>query len=517
MRVFQTIAGLRTYLREVRQDKSIGFVPTMGALHPGHAQLIQTAVAETDLTVVSIFINPLQFGPQEDLQRYPRTWAQDCELAEQLGVAAIFAPTPDRLGITAGDDLSGQTTVIPPEELIRGLCGPFRPGHFTGVATIVTKLLTIVAPDRAYFGQKDAQQLAIIRQLVQDLNLPVNIRACPIVREASGLAWSSRNQYLSTQEKKQATVLFRALQRAASAYHNGERNAGVLLDQAQTCLKTEPGVTVQYLALVNAQTLHPISLRLQDTESALLAVSAKIATTRLIDNVLLQPATDIIAIDGPAGAGKSTVTRQVADRLGMTYLDTGAMYRAIAWLVQQQEISPSDTARIAEQANLADIELISRPAPQLTGIRVNGQDISDAIRTPAVTQLVSQIAAQPAVREKLLRLQQAYGQQGGVVAEGRDIGTQVFPQAGLKIYLTASVAERARRRLKDFQAQGNQQVTQADLETEIAARDHQDSTRKIAPLCQAADAVEIMTDGLTIEQVITKIMTLYRERQPHRP
>jgi len=511
VRVFHTIAGLQTYLREAGRGKTVGLVPTMGSLHGGHGSLIKKAVAETDLVVLSIFVNPLQFGPQEDFARYPRTFDGDRQLAESLGVAVIFAPTVASLGIsTDPNGSSHQTTVLPPAEMTDVLCGAYRPGHFQGVATIVTKLLTIIGPDVAYFGEKDAQQLAIIRRLVRDLNLTVTIRGCPIVRSPSGLALSSRNQYLSDQQTQAAAVLFRSLQSAQKIYQDGERRVKVILDAAKKILATVTGVKLQYLELVDGATLTPIADLLTDQDQALLAIAAHVGDTRLIDNVMLKTRSPIIAIDGPAGAGKSTVTRQVADRLGLTYLDSGAMYRAIAWLVWAQKIDPEDQAAIAEATSQAEIELIPRPAPQLTGVKVNGQDVSDAIRSPEVTKLVSAIAAQAAVREKLLHLQRAYGEQGGVVAEGRDIGTKVFPDAELKIFLTASVAERARRRFNDFQAQGKTEIDLKTLEADIAHRDHQDSTRAIAPLTQAADAVEIVTDGLGIDQVIGKIIDLYQ-------
>lgn len=505
MRVFQTIAGLQTYLRQVGRGKTIGLVPTMGALHPGHASLIRRAVAETDVVVLSIFVNPLQFGPQEDFAQYPRTFEGDRQLAESLGVTVIFAPTVETLALQAD-----QTQVTPPEGMTQGLCGAYRPGHFAGVATIVTKLFTIVCPDVAYFGEKDAQQLAIIRRLVRDLNLTVEIRGCPIVREPSGLALSSRNQYLTEAQKQDATVLFRGLQAALAVYQAGERQVALIRQAALAIMATVPTVKLQYLELVDAHTLAPLLENLPENTPALLAIAAYVGETRLIDNVMLKTRQPIIAIDGPAGAGKSTVTRQVADRLGLTYLDTGAMYRAIAWLTWSQNIAIEDEAAIAEATSQAQIELISRPAPQLTGVKVNGEDVSDAIRTPEVTRLVSAIAAQAAVRAKLLHLQRGYGEQGGVVAEGRDIGTHVFPNADLKIFLTASVAERARRRFKDFQAQGQTPIDLATLEAEIAERDHLDSTRAIAPLKKAADAVEVITDGLSIDAVIQQIIDLYQ-------
>jgi pantoate ligase/cytidylate kinase len=348
---------------------------------------------------------------------------------------------------------------------------------------------------------------------VQDLNLTVTIRSCPTVREASGLALSSRNQYLSPAEREQATALYRSLQAAQERYRQGDRQVSSLLTAAQGILATEPTVKLQYLELVQRDTLQSIAETVPDQNPVLMAIAAYVGSTRLIDNLVLNHRLPIIAIDGPAGAGKSTVTRQVADRLELTYLDTGAMYRALAWLILDQGIDPLDEAAVAELTSPAEIELISRSAPQLTGVKVNGQDVSDAIRTPTVTQLVSTIAAQGAVRAKLLKLQRKYGDRGGTVAEGRDIGTQVFPNAELKIFLTASVQERARRRLKDFEAQGNQAVDLAQLEADIAHRDHLDSTRAIAPLQKAVDAVEIITDNLTIPDVVEGIIDLYKKIQ----
>jgi pantoate ligase/cytidylate kinase len=265
-------------------------------------------------------------------------------------------------------------------------------------------------------------------------------------------------------------------------------------------------IKVQYIDLVDPQTLNPLE---EVTESGLLAIAAYVGSTRLIDNILLRNRQPIIAIDGPAGAGKSTVTRLVAKELNLLYLDTGAMYRALAWLVRQSGLALTDEAGIAELVSQAKLELIPQPYPQATRVKINGEDVTEAIRTPEVTSLVSAIAAQKTVREVLLQTQQSYGKKGGLVAEGRDIGTKVFPDAELKIFLTATVGERAKRRLADFQAQGKTDIRLEDLEREIAQRDQQDSTRAIAPLIKAADAIEIQTDGLSISEVTNKIVQLY--------
>ncbi|EAZ92247.1 bifunctional pantoate--beta-alanine ligase/(d)CMP kinase [Crocosphaera chwakensis] len=501
MRLFKTVAGLRTYLASKKDKQTIGLVPTMGALHQGHLSLIHRAIAEVDVVVVSIFVNPLQFAPHEDLGQYPRQLETDAKLCEQSGVTAIFAPTPDEMGVDPTFDQL--TQVIPPSSMISSLCGPFRPGHFQGVATIITKLLNIVSPDVAYFGEKDAQQLAIIRQLVQDLNLPVIIKGCPIIREPSGLAYSSRNQYLSDKEKKEAIALYQGLESAKQAFMAGERHTKILIACVKDTITSHSDITIQYIECVHPQTLQPL-----DTieEAGLLAIAAYVGSTRLIDNVVLRLRKPIIAIDGPAGAGKSTVTRRVAKALNLTYLDTGAMYRGIAWLVLNSGISIEDESAIAELVSQADLEFIPSSDDQPPQVIINGENVTNAIRTPQITALVSPISAYAAVRQKLVNYQQKLGKLGGIVAEGRDIGTNVFPDAEVKIFLTASVQERARRRLLDFQDQGQDNLDLQQLEREIEQRDYQDSHRTLAPLRKASDAIELNTDDLTVEKVVNKIV-----------
>ena len=500
MRRLTTVAALRCYLDQCRQSGgTIGLVPTMGALHDGHLSLIQRAKQENTWIVVSIFVNPLQFGPQEDFQQYPRNLERDQQLCTAAGVDVLFIPTTAALGLGASAQL---TRVVPPVAMTAVLCGPHRPGHFEGVATIVTKLLNVVQPHRAYFGQKDAQQLAIIRRLVQDLNLPVEIVACPIVREPSGLALSSRNQYLDPEGKTAATALSQALHGAEQAFQAGECQAQYLIQRAQTDLAPLQRLQIDYIELVDPTTLRPLTTI---TDTGLLAVAARLGSTRLIDNVLLRSRQPIVAIDGPAGAGKSTVTRRVAERLGLFYLDTGAMYRAITWLVMTSGLPDTDAPAIAELVQQCQIEL----SPDT--VRMNGQDITQAIRSPEVTARVSHLAAQSAVRQVLVQQQREYGRRGGVVLEGRDIGTYVFPDAELKIFLTASVQERARRRQQDLQHLGQPVPNLQELEDLIAERDAKDSNRTIAPLRQAVDAVTITTDGITIDEVVNQIVHLYQK------
>jgi pantoate ligase / CMP/dCMP kinase len=554
VRLFTTIAGLRCYLAPHRSGqspneakntaaavspKSIGFVPTMGALHAGHVSLIEQARQDNDLVVVSIFVNPLQFGPNEDFQKYPRTLEKDQQICQQAGVDVIFAPTAAELYGTSHAPMNERITqVIPPLQLMSGLCGRSRPGHFQGVATVVTKLLNVVQPDRAYFGQKDAQQLAILRRLVTDLNIPVEMVGCPIVREPNGLALSSRNQYLSPTQHQKAAVIYRSLKRAEQVFQDGKNYREALIGAVTAELATVPEVLPEYIELVHPDTMMPLE---QVEEVGLLAIAAHLGSTRLIDNLVLRNRKPILAIDGPAGVGKSTVVRRVAQELGLLYIDTGAMYRAVTWLVLNSGISVQDEAAIAELVSQCQIELDNQdcdshdrqngtrqhraesdvthttisttqalaPSPCVT---INNHDVTKAIRSLEVTANVSAVAAQPAVRKVLVKQQQEYGRRGGVAMEGRDIGTHVFPDAELKIFLTASVQERARRRQIDLKNQGHAEIDLAELERTIFERDRKDSTRAISPLQKATDAIEISTDGLTIEEVTQKIVSLYQTR-----
>lgn len=256
-----------------------GFVPTMGALHEGHLSLIRRARQETDLVTVSIFVNPAQFGPAEDFSRYPRSFEGDCRLAEEAGAELIFAPEADQI---YPPDCRTHLRV---EGMSETLCGAWRPGHFDGVVDVVARLFLIVAPDRAYFGEKDFQQLQIIRRMVRDLHFPVEIVACPTVREPDGLAMSSRNRYLTPEERERATCLYRGLCRAAELAAAGETSAAVLEQAARRVMEETAGVEVQYVSLVEPEMLG--SLAELENEGALLAALV-LGSTRLIDNIRLQ-------------------------------------------------------------------------------------------------------------------------------------------------------------------------------------------------------------------------------------
>ncbi|HEU5334761.1 MAG TPA: pantoate--beta-alanine ligase [Terriglobales bacterium] len=279
MRVLHTIAEMQAASRELRRaGKRLGLVPTMGALHAGHLSLVRAARANCDVVAVSIFVNPLQFGPKEDFSRYPRDLERDRELLNHEHVDLLFAPSAEEM---YGRESNTYVTV---EGLSERLCGRSRPGHFRGVTTVVSKLFHIVEPDAAFFGQKDAAQAAIIRRMVRDLNFNIQIVVAPIVREPDGLAMSSRNAYLNPEQRKQATVLHRALMRVHTLADRGERRASELIRVGEEVVREEPGVRLEYLEIVNPDTLEPVP---DISGGALVAVAALVGTTRLIDNVLL--------------------------------------------------------------------------------------------------------------------------------------------------------------------------------------------------------------------------------------
>ena len=279
MKICKTISDMRAASRgSHREGQRLGFVPTMGALHEGHLSLVRAAKAKCDVVAVSIFVNPLQFGPSEDLAKYPRTFERDRDLLEKASVDILFAPAPEEMYP------AGAVTYVTVEGLSEKLCGRSRPGHFRGVTTVVAKLFHIVEPDLAFFGQKDAAQSTIIRRMVRDLNLPVEIIVCPIVRETDGLAMSSRNAYLSPQERRSALVLSRSLTAVKNRFDQGERNASMLIEAGKHVLSQETGVRLDYFEIVNPSTLDSMQ---ELTSSALVAIAAFVGHTRLIDNILL--------------------------------------------------------------------------------------------------------------------------------------------------------------------------------------------------------------------------------------
>lgn len=299
MKRISSIAAMKAAGRQItRSGKTLGLVPTMGALHEGHLSLVRASKARCDVTVVSIFVNPLQFGPAEDLDKYPRDLERDAAMLEQLGVELLFAPTVE--------EMYGAQVSVPPKDanlghqhhsesaktyvVVEGLSdkldGASRPGHFRGVATVVAKLFGIVRPDCAFFGQKDAVQVAVLRKMVRDLDMDVEMVVCPIVREPDGLAMSSRNVYLTPEQRRQALVLHRALMRVQMEADRGERDGEKLRAIGMSVVAEEPGARPDYFAVVDPETLEPVR---DVSRWALVAVAAYFGSTRLIDNVVLAP------------------------------------------------------------------------------------------------------------------------------------------------------------------------------------------------------------------------------------
>ena len=280
MEVFENIPAMKQFVRMKKAEgKTIGFVPTMGYLHSGHLSLIEKSTSQNDVTVISIFVNPTQFGENEDLDQYPRDFERDCRLAQEAGADAVFFPTAGMMYP------EGYKTYVEVVDITKRLCGVTRPTHFKGVTTVVTKLFHIVAPDRAYFGQKDAQQLLVIRRMVKDLNMDIEIVGCPIVRETDGLAMSSRNLYLSEEERTQATVLNQSLEMAEKMIDSGEQDSNTVKKAIKEKIGTMDLARIDYVELVDTESLLPAQ---QITGEVLIALAVYFGKTRLIDNRILE-------------------------------------------------------------------------------------------------------------------------------------------------------------------------------------------------------------------------------------
>jgi len=284
MQILTTVQDMRQACRLARQapgdSATLGLVPTMGAIHKGHLSLVEAARKDCQVVAASIFVNPLQFGPKEDFASYPRTFDDDCRKLAAAGVDLLFAPSVQEMYPT------GATTFVEVDGLSERLDGASRPGHFRGVATVVNKLFNIVAPDRAYFGQKDAAQVGVLQAMVRDLNLPIRIAVCPIVREPDGLAMSSRNIYLSSEQRTTALALSRSLRLVQAEAGHGETSSDALRAAAVDVLENEPGLKIDYVEVVSPDTLEPIA---SIEPHALVAVAAWVGETRLIDNLIVTP------------------------------------------------------------------------------------------------------------------------------------------------------------------------------------------------------------------------------------
>jgi pantoate--beta-alanine ligase len=288
VKICKTISDVRSACQEERAKRAteeqalsrIGLVPTMGALHEGHFSLVRAAKAQCQVVVVSIFVNPTQFGPSEDFAKYPRSFESDCAAVEKEGVDILFAPA------VAEMYPKGETTWVSVEGLSEKLDGRSRPGHFRGVTTVVAKLFHVIGPDAAFFGQKDAAQVAVIRRMVRDLNFPVEVIVCPIIRESDGLAMSSRNAYLNGEERRRALALHRALEAVEKAFHVGERAAAHLSEIGKKVIAHDPHIRMDYFEVIDPVTLEPVE---HIAKPALVAVAAYVGSTRLIDNLVLEP------------------------------------------------------------------------------------------------------------------------------------------------------------------------------------------------------------------------------------
>ena len=279
MEVAKTIESVRKLVKSARsRGEKIGLVPTMGALHIGHISLIERAVKECDFVVVSIFINPTQFGPTEDFDKYPRNFDADLKICKKAGIDVVFAPTVEQM--YAARNL----TWVNVEKLTEPLCGRFRPGHFRGVTTVCAKLFNIVAADVAYFGQKDAQQTLVIKRMVADLNIPLEIVVCPTVREPDGLAVSSRNQYLTDPQRKDAACIYKSLQKCRQMIDTGVTDTQKIINEMCKVINQVPSIEIEYLSIIDAETLQVVD---HITGTILVAIAVRIGMVRLIDNILV--------------------------------------------------------------------------------------------------------------------------------------------------------------------------------------------------------------------------------------
>ncbi len=279
MEVAKTIESVRRLVKAAHgKGKKIGLVPTMGALHVGHVSLIEEAIKTCDFVVVSIFVNPTQFSPGEDFEKYPRPLKADLEICKKAGVHVVFAPTPEQM--YPGENL----TWVDVEKITEPLCGRSRPGHFRGVATVCAKLFNIVTPDIAFFGQKDAQQAIIIRRMVADLNMPLEIIVCPTVREPDGLAVSSRNQYLNKQQRQDATYIYKSLIKCQEIVKAGKIDAREVIAEMQKVLQQKSSIEIEYISIVDSESLEAID---RITGKVLVAIAVKLGSARLIDNILI--------------------------------------------------------------------------------------------------------------------------------------------------------------------------------------------------------------------------------------
>ena len=501
-KILRNIEELEKWRLNLKSD--INFIPTMGNLHDGHQKLISTAKSDNaNLNIVSIFINPLKFDKKSDLETYPKTIDNDIKISFSNGADAIFIPSTDDIYPPNNKNI---TLLKASAALSSALCGLNRIGHFDGVCTVVYRLLDIIKPKNLYLGEKDWQQILIIKNLIEEKKFNIKIIPVPTQRDSDGVPFSSRNKHLSKNERKTLKLFSNELENAKIIFKKDKK---IDLKQLTNKLKSK-NISIEYL-----EHLHPYSLKkVQANDNiSILAGAIKCGKTRLIDHVFLMKRKPIIAIDGPAGSGKSTITKLIAKELNLLYLDTGAMYRAISWLFKKEKIDYAKESELKKILNNISIIFKSNSISQ-QDVFINNFCVTEEIRSQEISSIVSKISSIKKVREFLVYEQRKIGQSGGLVAEGRDIGTTVFPNAELKIFLTASIDERAKRRKSELDLRGTEEIDFNQLRELIRKRDFEDSTRKISPLKKANDAIELLTDGYSINEVVEKIVNIYNLNIP---
>ena len=497
--ILKTINDINQWKNNLKVN--INFVPTMGNLHKGHLELIHESKKDgSNETLVSIFINPLQFNDKRDFKNYPKTIEKDIRLAFSSGANAIFLPSEKEI-------LNVKSLIYQKacKKLSSNLCGKSREGHFDGVCTIVLRMLKIINPQKMFLGEKDWQQLIILKDMIKKLNLKVEIKSINTQRDADGVPFSSRNNLLTTSERKDLQFFSEELKKAKN---NFLVNKDINLEEIKNSFKKK-NLKVEYLQHLSAFSLNE---SIDKENITILAGAILCGSTRLIDHVFLMKRKPIIAIDGPAGSGKSTVTKLIAKKLDFIYLDTGAMYRALSWFLIDQKTSYENDYILEECLKKLNI-VFKTNLNSDQDIFINDICVTNKIRSQKISSIVSSIASIGKVREFLVKEQRKIGDKGGIVAEGRDIGTTVFPKAEIKIYLNASIDERAKRRKIELEIQG-QDINYNKLKDQIKQRDLDDSTRNISPLVKAEDAIEIITDNYTAEQIANKIIQIFYEKLP---
>jgi len=500
--ILKTIKELNEW--RISNQKKISFVPSMGNLHLGHKELIREAKkSKENLVILSIFVNPLQFNDKEDLRNYPRTINKDIDLAFAAGADAIFIPCVDEIFPKNQNKLK---YLKASEDLSKTLCGISRKGHFDGVCTVVYRLINIIKPEVIFLGEKDWQQLLIIKEMVARYKIRVAIKSIDTQRDIDGIPFSSRNNLLLNNDREKLKLFSEELFHAKQIFNQTKT---INLEKIINNLKDKT-IKIEYLEHVDAFNLKRSTSEMNIT---MLAGAIICGSTRLIDHIFLMKRDPIIAIDGPAGSGKSTVTKLIAKKLNFIFLDTGAMYRALSWYLIKEKINHENRKDLNSFLSNISIKFKSI-AGSKQNVIINDYNVTEKIRSQEISAIVSSIASIKEVREFLVEEQRKIGREGGLVAEGRDIGSKVFPHAELKIFLTATINERAKRRKNDLEAIGLETIDFEKLKKEIEQRDFEDSNRKISPLIKTEDAIEIISDGLSINQVVEKILEVYFETIP---